>query len=128
MSAFNLVMATIELVALAWAFRQWLGQKENLAPLFAMIILLSIALDAFTNGIGRFMGLGDPLETLIRFRMTFYFATMPLLIAISVLYLGYAGVGWAQNKTVIASVIGLIAAIGAYQVIAYWDMALYQSF
>ncbi|NKB44620.1 MAG: hypothetical protein GKS03_10120 [Alphaproteobacteria bacterium] len=127
MSTFNLTMATIELGALIWALQHWLRQKDNLALLFAMAILLSIVFDAFTNGIGRFMGLGEALETLIRFRMTFYYATMPLLIAISVLYLGYAGVGWARNKTVINSVIGLAVSVGAYQVIAYWDMALYPS-
>ena len=127
MSTFNLTMATIELMALIWALRHWLGQRDNLALLFAMIILFSIALDAFTNGIGRFMGWGEALETLIRFRMTLYYATMPLLIAISVLYLGYAGVGWARNKAVITTVIGLVAGVSVYQVIAYWDMALYPS-
>jgi|GEM_PF-5911303 len=127
MSNFILVLAAVELAALIWAFRQWLGQKDNLALLFAMIILLSIALDVFSNGIGRFLGLGPALEALIRFRMTFFFATMPLLIAISVLFLGYAGVRWAQNKAVIAGVIALVAAAGVYQFIAYWDMALYPS-
>lgn len=127
MSIFNLAMATLELVALIWAFRCWREQKDNLALLFAMIILFSIAFDAFTNGIGRFMGLGDALETLIRARMTFYYATMPLLIAISVLFLGYAGVAWAQNKTVIMAVIALASGTGLYQVVAYWDMALYPS-
>lgn len=127
MSTYNLTMATIEMVALIWAFRLWLGQKDNLALFFAMIILFSIVLDAFTNGIGRFMGLGEALETLIRFRMTFYFATMPLLIAISVLFLGYAGIGWARNKVVITTVIGLVAGVSVYQVVAYWDMALYPS-
>jgi len=127
MSNFILVLAAIELAVLVWAFRQWMGQKDNLALLFAMIILLSIALDVFSNGIGRFLGLGPTLETLIRFRMTFFFATMPLLIAISVLFLGYAGVGWAQNRTVITGIVALVVALGAYQFIAYWDMALYPS-
>ena len=127
MSNFILVLAAVELSVLVWAFRQWLGQKDNLALLFAMIILLSIALDVFSNGIGRFLGLGPTLETLIRFRMTFFFATMPLLIAISILFLGYAGVRWAQNKAVILSVIALVAATGLYQFAVYWDMALYPS-
>ena len=127
MSALILVMTTIEMAALIWAFRQWLGQKDNLALLLAMIILFSIVFDAFSNGIGRFMGIGDALETLIRVRMTFFFATMPLLIAIAVLFLGYAGIGWARNKIVINTVIGLVAVVGVYQFIAYWDMALYPS-
>ncbi len=127
MSTAILVMTAVEMVALIWAFRLWLGQRDNLALLLAMIILFSIVFDAFTNGIGRFMGIGEALETLIRFRMTFFFATMLLLIAISVLFLGYAGVGWARNKIIINAVIGLVAAVGVYQFVAYWDMALYPS-
>lgn len=127
MSTAILLVAAIEMVALIWAFWHWLTQKDNLALTFAMTVLLAITLDAFSNGVGRFVGVGETLETLVRFRMIFFFATMPLLIAISILFLGYAGVSWARNKGVIATAIGLVAAVGVYQFFAYRDMALYPS-
>lgn len=127
MSILILSMAAIEAIAVIWAFRQWLQQRENLALLFAIVVLFAIALDAFSNGIGRFIGLGETLEWLIRFRMTLFFAAMPLLIAISILFLGLAGVGWARRTAVTTAVIVFAFLLGAYQIVAYGDMALYPS-
>lgn len=118
MSIVFLSLATIEAAVLAWACRQWQRQKDNVALLLAVIVLLAITLDAFSNGIGRFVGESDTLETLVRFRMIFFFAAMPLLIAISVLFLGYAGVTWARNTILIRAVFGFAVGVSAYQVIA----------
>ncbi len=125
MSVAMLTLAAIEFAALIWLARQWFGQTSNLALLLGLTILFPIAFDAFSNGIGRFMGHGDALETLIRFRMTWYYFCMPFLVPIAVLLLGYAGFAWARNKAVILGVLAAAIATGVYQIIAYWDMALY---
>ena len=127
MSYVMLSLATLEVIALVWAMRQWFSQKGNLALFLALTILLAIAFDAFTNGIGRFMGHGEALETLIRLRMIWYYLTMPFLEPIAVLLLGYAGVSWERHTGVILVVTVVAVAVGLYQIVAYWDMQLYPS-
>ncbi len=127
MSYALLVLAAVDFAGLIWGFRAWLREKSNLALLLALTILFPIAFDAFTNGIGRFIGFGESLELLIRFRMTWYFFCMPFLIAIAVLLVGYAGVGWARSKAIFSAVLAAVICIAIYQIIAYWDMALYPS-
>ena len=83
MSYALLALAAIEFAALIWGAGQWLKEKSNLALLLALTILFPIAFDSFTNGIGRFIGFGDSLELLIRFRMTWFYFCMPFLIAMA---------------------------------------------
>lgn len=127
MSYAMLLLAAIDFAVLIWGCRRWLEQRSNLALLLALTILAPIAFDAFTNGIGRFIGLGETLELLIRFRMTWFFFCMPFLVAIAVLLLGYAGFGWARNKSMVFAVLAVVSGVGIYQIFAYWDMELYPS-
>ena len=127
MSYALLALAAVDLAALIWGIRQWLLAKSNLALFLALTIMAPIAFDAFTNGIGRFMGFGEALELLIRFRMTWFYFCMPFLMAIAVLLMGYAGFGWARSGVVVITVMTIVIGLGAYQIIAYWDMNLYPS-
>ena len=127
MSYALLALAALDFVALLWGIRQWLAQKSNLALFLALTIMAPIAFDAFTNGIGRFIGFGETLELIIRFRMTWFYFCMPFLMAIAVLLMGYAGIGWARKPAVVTGVMVMVIGLGVYQIIAYWDMDLYPS-
>jgi hypothetical protein len=127
MSYALLFLAAVDFAALIWGVRQWLKQPQNYALLLSLTILFPIAFDAFSNGVGRFLGEGEVLELLVRFRMTWFYFSMPFLIPIGVFMLNYAGVGWTRVKGVTLGAFLLGAGLGSYQIIAYWDMALYPS-
>ena len=127
MSYALLSLAAIEFVALIWAFRQWLNAPKNYALLLSLTILFPVSFDALTNGIGGNLGEGDLLELLIRFRLTWFYFSMPFLIPIAVLLMNYADIGWSRAKGVTFGAFLLAVAVGSYQIYAYRDMPLYPS-
>ncbi|MGK7906628.1 MAG: DUF1350 family protein [Synechococcus sp.] len=90
----HLLLAIADLWLIGWSLRLWTRQK-SIPMLVLPVILVTMAFD---NGVlfsGNYLGVGDLLESLNRYRFLLHYISVPFLIVVGVELANRAGAGWA---------------------------------
>lgn len=121
MSWFMAALALAELSLLVWAMRRWLQDRSNIALLLVLFIILPITIDSLTVASGRWLGFGEPLETLNRVRYAWFVFSMPLMCVICAATLADAGFSWAQQRWIVPVLLAAAVLLGGYEASQAWS-------
>lgn len=121
MSYFMAMLSLAEAALLIWILRLWLADRGNTALFLVLFIILPVCIDSATVASGRWLGFGEPLETLNRVRYAWFLFSMPLMWVICAATLANAGFTWAQHRLIVP--VALVAAVllGGYEALQAWD-------
>ena len=98
-----ILLAIADTVLLVWTVRRW---REFRHPVLGVLTFLILALpyDTALVGVGRWIGVGEQLESLSGPRFTLFALSVPLILIINASLAKLAGFRWAQPRWFVGSV------------------------
>lgn len=120
-------LALAEFCLLIWATRKWLEDRGNIALLLVLFIILPITIDSLTVASGRWLGFGEPLETLNRVRYAWFVFSMPLMWVICAATLANAGFSWAQYRWMVPILLAAAVLLGGYEAAQAWSREFHEA-
>jgi len=127
MSYFMASLSLAEAILLLLVLRHWLANRGNIALLLVLFIILPVCIDAATVASGRWLGFGEPLETLNRIRYAWFVFSMPLMWVICAATLGNAGFSWAQHRLIVPITLLAAVLLGGYEALQAWDRVFHEA-
>lgn len=111
-SVLLLILAAVNLAVTLWVFRRWRQTGSGLI-LFVLLPLAAAPYETLVAGLGRFIGVGDPLRDLAGFPILWWTLTLPLALftfATLCRRLGFwwARIDWGHGLVCIGAVILLL--------------------
>ncbi len=115
MSLFMLILGLAEFLLFIWILLQWRRQPGNIVLGLIAIIAFSVGLDSFLTGFGHWLGFGQTLESLTRFRAVCALFSLSLMPLVCALILRSAGVTWLSFRALLVPLTLLLIAAGLYE-------------